>query len=157
MPMHHLLEKDLLNTLAQWVNRLRNPYETSNPSQETSITLRPGSFPDSTLHISTGPSQTLSLTIVHPLACLEEEDQLRAFRKESKQFNLIMEQVRLPVYVWENKSDNRFELRWEEKLANRTELEVLSTLFKQSLYLSNVLSSRLGWGLAQKSIPKTLH
>jgi len=154
--MHHLLEKDLLNTLSRWLDQLKNPYHAQTPHQQASIELRPGSFPNSTMQITLNSNQSLKLSFIHPLDCVPAVGGISAFRKECRQFNTLMEHINLPAYVWENKNDQRFELRWEETVIGITELRVLSGLFKQSLYLSNALSSQLGWRSAQ-GIQKTVH
>lgn len=154
--MHHLLEKDLLNTLSRWLDQIKNPYHPQTPHQKASIVLRPGSFPNSAMQIVLNSDQSLKLSFIHPLDCLPEVGGLSAFRKECRQFNTLMEQIKLPAYVWENESKQRFELRWEETVGGITELRVLSGLFKQSLYLSNALSTQLGWRSAH-DVRKTMH
>ena len=76
---------------------------------------------------------------------------LDEIRKECAQFNSLMDQVRLPVYIWEDEQKEEFQLRWQETLFTKTDLNYIQRFFEQSLYLANALQSRLGWALPHQT------
>jgi len=147
-----LQEPELMKALAKWVGQLKCPYREDKPMKQESIKLM-SSSPNAWLEIRQSAQGTMEVTCIHRIIEKHELSNLREIRKECEQFNSLMERVRLPAYMWEDRSKAEFQLRWQETLMTQADLKYVSRFFEQSLYLANALQGRLGWALSNQPQP----
>ena len=144
--MPSLNEQELINTLAAWVGKLKDPYSKSKSNPIPAITLQ-SSSPNGWLEIKQINNDRLEVTCIHRVIEHSTDTELADIRRECAQFNTLMERVRLPVYMWEDREKSEFQLRWQETMLTRADLKYVQRFFEQSLYLANALQGRLGWAL----------
>lgn len=151
-------EKELLTTLAKWIDLQKSPFltEAQRSSKDNLVRLSPNGHPGSRVEVNLEKNGLMRFSCVHALFNHEDLKSVVEVRRESQQFNVLMERVKLPTYVWENKKEKRFELRWEESLNGPTEMQVLKTIFQQSLFLSSTLNAQLAWK-SMRSESRALH
>ena len=152
--MTSLNNQDLLNALATWIGQLKCPYYKDETLKNLSVKLMSNS-PNAWLEIKEVNEGMMEITCIHRVIKQDENSDLDGIRKECKQFNSLMERVRLPAYMWEDKQKSEFQLRWQETLLTQADLQYVQRFFEQSLYLANALQSRLGWALNGQSQPLT--
>lgn len=152
--MTKLNNQDLLNALANWVGQQKCPYRGNEQLGRTEVKLISNS-PNAWLEIRETTLGLMEVTCIHRLLDHKELNNLDEIRRECSQFNVLMERVRLPVYMWEDKNKLEFQLRWQETLLNHADLKYVQRFFEQSLYLANSLQSRLGWALDNQAQPTT--
>jgi hypothetical protein len=147
-----LNDKVLLNALAIWVGQLKCPYRQETKASNEPVRLISNS-PNAWLEIRQMERGMMEITCIHRVIEQDEYFDLDEIRRECEQFNSLMERVRLPVFIWEDKINSEFQLRWQQTLLEKTDLEYVQRFFEQSLYLANALQSRLGWALNNRSHP----
>lgn len=152
--MPSLNENELITALAAWVGKLKDPYTKINCGQIPPIQLQ-SSSPNAWLEIRRADKNRLDVTCIHRVVEQSDENNLAEIRRECIQFNSLMERVRLPVYVWEDRKKSEFQLRWQETMLTQADLKYVQRFFEQSLYLANALQSRLGWTLSNQAQPLT--
>lgn len=150
--MTSLNDQELLNTLATWIGQLKSPYYKDEAVKKTPIKLM-SNAPNAWLEIKEMDQGFMEITCIHRIIENDDYSDVNEIRKECLQFNSLMERVRLPVYVWEDKSKAEFQLRWQETLRTQADLKYVQRFFEQSLYLANALQSRLGWALSNQTQP----
>lgn len=150
--MPSLNENELITALAAWVGKLKDPYTKTKYSQIPPIQLQ-SSSPNAWLEIKQINKDRLEVTCIHRVIEQSDENNLAEIRRECAQFNSLMERVRLPVYMWEDRKKSEFQLRWQETMLTRADLKYVQRFFEQSLYLANALQSRLGWALSDQAQP----
>jgi hypothetical protein len=152
--MTSLNNQELLNALASWIGQLKCPYYKDEAVKKNPIKLM-SSSPNAWLEIKEMDQGLMEITCIHRVIENDEHSNVHEIRKECLQFNSLMERVRLPVYMWEDKSKSEFQLRWQETLLTQADLKYVQRFFEQSLYLANALQSRLGWALSNQAQPLT--
>jgi hypothetical protein len=150
--MPSLNEKELLIALAAWVGKLKDPYSKVKAGPITPVTLQ-SSSPNAWLEIKQINRNRLEVTCIHRVIEQDDENDLEEIRRECEQFNSLMERVRLPVYMWEDRKKSEFQLRWQETMLTQADLKYVQRFFEQSLFLANALQSRLGWALKGQTQP----
>jgi hypothetical protein len=150
--MPSLNENELITALAAWVGKLRDPYTKNRCGQIPPIQLQ-SSSPNAWLEIRQLNQDRLEVTCIHRVIEQIDDNNLAEIRRECVQFNSLMERVRLPVYMWEDKNKSEFQLRWQETMLTQSDLKYVQRFFEQSLYLANALQSRLGWALSDQAQP----
>ena len=150
--MPSLNEQELITALATWVGKLRDPYTKNRCAPIPPIQLQ-SSSPNAWLEIRQLNQDRLEVTCIHRVIEQIDDNNLAEIRRECVQFNSLMERVRLPVYMWEDRNKSEFQLRWQETMLTRADLKYVQRFFEQSLYLANALQGRLGWALSSQSQP----
>ncbi|HEX4880320.1 MAG TPA: hypothetical protein VFV39_10780 [Limnobacter sp.] len=150
--MTGLSEQEILKALASWVHQQKSPY-TSKTKAHSGLVL-PSRLPDAWLEFRTVGENGIEVNSIHTLLTIHDQEDLPKIRLELDQFNKLMERVKLPVFVWEDRKRGHFQLRWQEVMYTPLETALVQRFFEQALYLANALQSRLGW--AVKSLPKPL-
>lgn len=147
--MTALNDQDLHQALCKWMGIIKNPYIPQQKMNVQSMKL-PSNSPNAWIEFSSAGTGTLEIHCIHRL--LEPLDAINKHEatKESQQFNSLMERVRLPVLMWEDKTTGTWQLRWQERIETETSAQQIKQLFEQSLYLANALQSRLGWSLGNQ-------
>lgn len=148
--MTALHDPELIKALATWVGKLKNPYHEEKQLNSYPVKLMTSS-PNAWLEIKEVEQGKMEITCIHRVMNQDENSDLEEIRKECTQFNSLMERVRLPVYMWEDKKKSEFQLRWQETLLTQADLKYVQRFFEQSLYLANALQSRLGWALVNQT------
>lgn len=149
--MAALNDQELLNALAAWVGHLKCPYQKADKVGQPPVKLM-SSSPNAWVEIKQVNQGKMEITCIHRVVEEDESCDLDEIRKECSQFNSLMERVRLPVYMWEDKSKSEFQLRWQETLLTQADLKYVQRFFEQSLYLANALQSRLGRALNDQPV-----
>ena len=144
--MTALHNPDLLKALATWVGKLKCPYQEQNKPKNNPVKLM-SSSPNAWVEIKQTDRGMMQITCIHRIIEQSEHIDMEEVRDECEQFNSLMERVRMPVFVWEDKKRNEFQLHWQETLFTQAELNYIQRSFEQSLCLANSLQSRLGWAL----------
>lgn len=148
--MTSLNNQDLLTALATWIGQLKCPYYKEAALENPPVKLM-SSSPNAWLEIKEMSKGMMEITCIHRVIEQDENSDLEEIRKECTQFNALMERVRLPAYMWEDKNKSEFQLRWQETLLTQADLKYVQRFFEQSLYLANALQSRLGWALTNQA------
>jgi hypothetical protein len=150
--MTALTDPELIKALAAWVGQLKSPYHEDKKLNKYPVKLM-SSSPNAWLEIKQIGRDMMEITCIHRVIEQDECCDLEEIRHECKQFNSLMERVRLPAYMWEDRSKAEFQLRWQETLVTQADLKYVQRFFEQSLYLANALQSRLGWALNSQPQP----
>jgi hypothetical protein len=150
--MPSLNEQELITALAAWVGKLKDPYSKARSAPIPPVTLQ-SSSPNAWLEIKQINKNRLEVTCIHRVIEQDDDNNLEEIRRECAQFNSLMERVRLPVYIWEDRDKSEFQLRWQETMLTQADLKYVQRFFEQSLYLANALQSRLGWALSDQAQP----
>jgi hypothetical protein len=148
--MAALHNPELIKALAAWVGELKNPYHEDYKLNNRPVKLM-SSSPNAWVEIKQTNQGMMEVTCIHRVIEQDENSDLDEIRKECTQFNSLMDQVRLPVYIWEDEQKEEFQLRWQETLFTKTDLNYIQRFFEQSLYLANAFQSRLGWALPHQT------
>lgn len=148
--MAALHNPDLIKALAAWVGELKSPYHEDYKVNNRPVKLM-SSSPNAWVEIKQTDQGMMEVTCIHRVIEQDENSDLDEIRKECTQFNSLMDQVRLPVYIWEDEQKEEFQLRWQETLFTKTDLNYIQRFFEQSLYLANAFQSRLGWALPHQT------
>lgn len=85
----------------------------------------------------------MEVTCIHRMMLIQDKPSSKV-RYGFQQFNQLMEQVQLPVLVWENSTQKEFQLRWQEILNTQADLGYVQQLLEQSMFLASALETRLG-------------
>ncbi|MCE2744938.1 MAG: hypothetical protein LW710_03410 [Burkholderiales bacterium] len=152
--MTALTDPELIKALAAWVGQLKSPYHEDKKLNQYPVKLM-SSSPNAWLEIKQIGKGMMEITCIHRVIEQDEYCDLEEVRQECKQFNSLMDRVRLPAYMWEDRSKAEFQLRWQETLVTQADLKYVQRFFEQSLYLANALQSRLGWALNSQPQPLT--
>ncbi len=107
--------------------------------------------PNAWVEIKQTNNGMMEITCIHRIIEQSEHVDIEEIREECEQFNSLMERVRMPVFVWEDKNRNEFQLHWQETLCREAELNYIQRSFEQSLCMANALQGRLGWALISPS------
>ncbi|WP_370264268.1 hypothetical protein [Limnobacter sp.] len=148
--MTGLSEQDIIKALASWVHQQKCPY-TSRSKQGMVVATN---LPNAWIEFKSIGQSAFQVSSIHTVLAAVGLDDLANVRHEVMQFNKLMERVKLPVFVWEDKKLGQFQLHWQETVYSPLETRLIQSLFEQSLYLANALKGRLTWAL--KSLPTQL-
>lgn len=147
-------DQDLHHALCKWMGLIKNPYLAQHKAKGHSMKLLSNS-PNAWIEFNSAMTGTLEIHCIHrliePLHAVNKHEAA----KESQQFNSLMERVRLPVFMWEDKTRGEWQLRWQERIETIASAKQVKQLFDQSLYLANALQSRLGWSLGSRPTETT--
>ncbi len=103
--------------------------------------------PNAWIEFNSTESNLLEVHCIHRLTEPPGTLNKHETQRESRQFNTLMERVRLPVFMWEDKTQGEWQLRWQERIETPASAKQIKQLFEQSLNLANALENRLGWSL----------
>ena len=120
--MPSLNEQELITALAAWVGKLKDPYSKARSAPIPPVTLQ-SSSPNAWLEIKQVNKDRLEVTCIHRVIEQDDDNNLEEIRRECAQFNSLMERVRLPVYIWEDRDKSEFQLRWQETMLTQADLD----------------------------------
>ena len=141
----------LIKTLAGWINQQRNPYKPSVDASNTSSNTNsphihkvavPSSQHTAWAEFQWSGPNVVELTCVHQLYALSALPESFQLDEEMHQFNRLMENTQLPVWLWANAHSDQLELRWQERLVHPFQLSCIERVFSHSAMMANALCTR---------------
>lgn len=145
--MRNWTDEQFRQVLAAWLNVVKSPYFEAKDSQK-SYEIQGGSNLDgihSRILLQENDPQLVEVEIIHTLHNLGRLVEHSQVHHDIAQFNTLMENVKLPTFVWFNAEGRCFELHWQERLGKQAELMFIKQLYTQSFQLAYCLSNKLAW------------